>query len=53
MMVKEFYGTRYQSGFLFLNHFGSGFHCLRSSSFLFYNNKEAGVGLHEYFEKGS
>jgi hypothetical protein len=36
--VKEFYGTRYQSGFLFLINVGSGFHCLHSFSFQHYTD---------------
>jgi len=32
-VVEELYGTRYQSGSFSLLNVGSGFHCLRSSSF--------------------
>jgi len=36
--VEELYGTRYQSGsFSCLINVGSGFHCLRSFSFLFFS----------------
>ena len=34
LLVKEFYGTLYQSGFFLLNERGSDFHCQRSFSSL-------------------
>jgi hypothetical protein len=37
LVVEELYGTRYQSGSFFLIDVGSGFHCLRSFSFLFFS----------------
>jgi len=40
--MEELYGTRYQSGSFSLINVGSGIHCLRSFSFLFYAKR----GLH-------
>jgi hypothetical protein len=37
--VEELYGTRYQSGSFSLINVGSGFHCLRSFSFLLYSSR--------------
>jgi hypothetical protein len=36
--LEELYGTRYQSGSFSLINVGSGFHCLRNFSFLFFTS---------------
>jgi hypothetical protein len=48
--VEELYGTRYQSGSFSLNNVGSGFHCLRSFSFLFFSTGYCKIAMQlQYF----